>query len=341
MLQAWQASHAECLVDNARKATSIKELEKANEPQVTLLATLRRELGEMSRTEVSLRADLQHCKLRRGELRPCVALINPPHNKPFDAQRMNEWVDKMIRDGKFTRTMQGTHVGGSLRMNYITRSSMEDFEGSYFSNWFDHSFRPFLGSYVLRVPLTKELLNAWDGSIGVQLLVSGADPDDRTLTLDLRERAKQPWTHGAWHRDFDDDRGTSITILLGLSDDDFVDVWDPDAEDEAHRIDLDQGDMVLCTNATVHRGCGDKEQKKDPKGKKKKRKARARLPRRRWFMSLDWMVPISGDNGGGNIHLLDEDPALKASYRPPKIYNLETLEEGMACMQSRMLELAH
>ena len=247
----------------------------------------------------------------------------------------------MIRDGKFTRTMQGTHVGGSLRMNYITRSSMEDFEGSYFSNWFDHSFRPFLGSYALRVPLTTELLNAWDGSIGVQLLVSGADPDDGTLTLDLRERAKQPWTHGAWHRDFDDDRGTSITILLGLSDDDFVDMWDPNEEDEAQRIMLDQGDMVLFTNATVHRGCGDKEQNKDTtKGKKKKRKPSARPPRRRLFMYLDWKVPISGDNGGGDIFLLDEDPALKASYRPPKIYNLDTLEEGMACMQSRMLELS-
>ena len=69
-----------------------------------------------------------------------------------------------------------------------------------------------------------------------------------------------------WHRDFDDDRGTSITILLGLSDDDFVDVWDPNEEDEAQRIMLDQGDMVLFTNATVHRGCGDKEQPKDTNG---------------------------------------------------------------------------
>ena len=269
-----------------------------------------------------------------------MALINPPLNKPFDPQRMNGWVDKMIRDGKFKGTMQGAHVGGSLRMNYLTRSSMEDLAGSYFSNWFDHSFRPFLGSYALRVPLTNKLLEAWEGSIGVQLLVSGADPDDGSLPIDIRERAKQPWTHGAWHRDFDDDRGTSITILLGLSDDDFVDVWDPDAEDEAHRIDLDQGDMVLFTNATVHRGCGDKEQKKEAK-KKKRSKPPVRPPRRRLFMYLDWKVPISGDNGGGNIHLLDEDPALKASYRPPRIYNLDTLEEGMACMQSRMLELAH
>ena len=119
-------------------------------------------------------------------------------------------------------------------------------------------------------------------------------------------------------------------------------MYDPNEEDEAQRTMLDQGDMVLFTNATVHRGCGDKEQKKDTtKGKKKKRKPSARPPRRRLFMYLDWKVPISGDNGGGNIHLLDEDPALKASYRPPRIYILDTLEEGMACMQSRMLELAH
>ena len=76
------------------------------------------------------------------------------------------------------------------------------------------------------------------------------------MTQHEKDQAKGGWTDGAWYGGFDEQRGTSITLIIPLDHQDAIDIAGK-KEGEYVRVFAHDSDIIGFTTSVVHRGVGD------------------------------------------------------------------------------------